>query len=94
MSHLSRQIVTLMPLYSMQIFPNFGLAVMTTIEQICPIYYPAQYDRKWYARGRTGIICDTRILGDVTFIATNRHTDAYILNAFFSQFCVSSIDDK
>ena len=41
MSHLSREIVTLMPIYSLQIFPNFTLAILTTIEQIFPLFQRA-----------------------------------------------------
>jgi len=36
MSHLSREIVTLRPRYSMQIFPKFVLAILTRVEQIFP----------------------------------------------------------
>ena len=55
---------------------------------------PAQSGGEWYARGRSGIICDTGTFGDVTFIARNRLTDAHILNAKFTEFCVSYIDDN
>ena len=34
-------------------------------------------------------ICDTRILGDVTFIARNPHTYAYILNSDFPKFALA-----
>ena len=39
---------------------------------------PVRSGSEWYARGRSGIICDNVVLDDVTFIAINHHTDAYI----------------
>ena len=51
---------------------------------------PAQFDGEWYARGRSNINRDTGIFGDDTFIARNRYTEAYILNAiFFSNFALA-----
>jgi len=38
MSHSSRDIVALMPVYSMQIFSNFALAILTSSEQIFPLF--------------------------------------------------------
>jgi len=54
----------------------------------------AQSDRELYARGRSCIAQDTGILGDVTSIARNCHTDAYIFIANITQFYVSYIDDN
>ena len=76
MSRSSREIATLLPIDSMQIFLNFALAILTPIETDISII-PERSDREWYARGRPGIKCDNGILDDVTFIAINRHTDAY-----------------
>jgi len=93
MSHSSREIATLLPIYSMPIFPNFALAILTQIETDISII-PERSGREWYVRGRSGIICDNGILDDVTFIARNRHTDAYILNVILCQFYVSYVEDN
>jgi len=51
--------------------------VPTTIEHYISII-PEQFDGEWYARGQSYINCGTGIFGDDTFIARNRHTEAYI----------------
>ena len=93
MSLLSREIVKMMPKYSMQNFHKFALAILTPNLTDISIY-PTLSCRKKYARGRSSLISDTEISGDVTFIARNRHTGAYIFNANFTQFCVSYIDEN
>jgi len=55
---------------------------------------PERLCRERYARGHSNIIYYTGTLGDVTFIARNRHTEADIINAIFSQLCVNYIDDN
>ena len=93
MSHLSREIATLMPIYSLQNFTQFCVSYVdlngTDISTIT-----AQSDGELYARSRSGIAQDTGILGDVTFIARNRYIGAYIFNANISQFCVCYIDEN
>ena len=54
---------------------------------------PEQSELELYARGRPGIVCGTGVIGDVTFIAGSRHTEADVFNANFSQFCVGYIDE-
>jgi len=41
MSDLSREIAALMPIYSRPIFYNFAFAILTTIEQIFPLFQRA-----------------------------------------------------
>jgi len=93
MSHLSREVAALMPIYSLQNFTQFCVSYVdlngTDISTIT-----AQSDGELYARGRSCIPQDTGILGDVTFIARNRHTGVYIFNGNFTQFCVSYVDDN
>ena len=48
----------------------------------------AHFDGELYARGRSGIVWDTGIFGDVTFIATNGHKGALIFNAIFHNFAM------
>jgi len=36
--YLSQEIVTRLPIYSMQIYPIFAIAMLTTIEQIFPLF--------------------------------------------------------
>jgi len=38
MTHLSGEIATLMPVYSMQVFPNIAQAILMTIEHIFPSF--------------------------------------------------------
>ena len=76
----------------MQIFPNIALTIFTTDEQIFQLFQ-RRLILEMYARGRSGINCDTVKLADVTFIARNRHTFAYALNANFSQYFTTNTDD-
>ena len=36
--YLSQEIVTRLRIYSMQIYPNFAIAILTKIEQIFPLF--------------------------------------------------------
>ena len=91
MSHLSREIVTLVPMYPMQIFPNIALAILTTIDQIFPLFQRYMMENSTPEVDLVEL-CDTGILGDAKFIARYRNTRAYVFNANFSQFCVSYVD--
>ena len=44
MSHFLREIVSRTPIYPIQFFPNFALAVLTTIEQIFPLFQRDQVE--------------------------------------------------
>ena len=59
---------------------NFSLFCVSNIDDSWTDIFiiPARSCQEKYARFRSGIICDTGIFGDVTFIARNRRTEVYI----------------
>ena len=66
-----------MLIYSMQFFFQFCVSYID--ENWTDIFIiPATFCGEMYARGRSGIIDDIGKLGDVTFIARNARTDAYV----------------
>jgi len=93
MSHLSREIVTLVPIITFNAkFSQFcvGCIDPNITPNITDIFViPAHTDGELFASGRSGLVCETGIFGDATFIAINRNTGAYLFNAKFSHFALA-----